>query len=162
MRLCPGVVGRGRFAGDRWVGGDPGRPVAITTTASRDAVAALQKRHGVSAAAERPEAILAGLAVRLVGEAGVRRLLVAGGETSGAVVQALGFDRLAVGAYLGPDLNRLVTPGAAADRDRAQVRKAGACRYHMLEAMRRPQASPAAAAPWPPSSPAPAASSVRT
>jgi uncharacterized protein YgbK (DUF1537 family) len=41
------------------------------------------------------------IALRLV-ERGVRRLVVAGGETSGAVVQALGIESLAIGPAIDP------------------------------------------------------------
>jgi uncharacterized protein YgbK (DUF1537 family) len=47
------------------------------------------------------EACLARIAQGLV-DAGVRRLVVAGGETSGAVVQALGVYRLRIGAAIDP------------------------------------------------------------
>lgn len=47
------------------------------------------------------EAILAAVASRLVA-GGVRRLLVAGGETSGAVVQALGIGALTIGPEIDP------------------------------------------------------------
>lgn len=49
-------------------------------------------------AAAAVERLLSALAVRLVGaEAGFTRLVVAGGETSGAVVSALGLDELVIG-----------------------------------------------------------------
>ena len=129
-----------------------GRAIAVATTASQDAVAALQQSHGVAAAAAKAEAILAALATRLVGDLGVRRLLVAGGETSGAVVQALGVERLDVGAYLGPGLNRAVTTG---ERPIALVLKSGKLGPvemfgQMLEAMRHSQAPPGRDDRWPP------------
>ena len=52
---------------------------------------------GAPAASELVERALAALAVELVA-AGARRLLVAGGETSGAVVSALGVRTLSIGA----------------------------------------------------------------
>lgn len=76
-------------------------PVAIATSASSDDVRLAQERLGRDGAAARAEAILGDIAVRLVGM-GVRRLLVAGGETSGSVVQRLGVERLKIGAYRGP------------------------------------------------------------
>jgi uncharacterized protein YgbK (DUF1537 family) len=45
--------------------------------------------------------VLAQIAVRLV-DAGVRRLVVAGGETSGAVVNALGITGLRIGPQIDP------------------------------------------------------------
>jgi uncharacterized protein YgbK (DUF1537 family) len=47
------------------------------------------------------EAIFAAIALRLVDQ-GVRRLVVAGGETSGAVVNALGVQALAIGPQIDP------------------------------------------------------------
>jgi uncharacterized protein YgbK (DUF1537 family) len=43
---------------------------------------------------------------------GVRRLIVAGGETSGAVVQALGIEALAIGPEIDPGVPWTVVPGA--------------------------------------------------
>lgn len=57
------------------------------------------------ASAEWVEAVLAGVARRAVDDLGVARLLVAGGETSGAVVHALGIHTLR--------LARSVSPGVA-------------------------------------------------
>ncbi len=56
---------------------------------------------GALAAGERVEQAMARLAAGLV-EAGVQRLVVAGGETSGAAVQALGVRRLQIGAAICP------------------------------------------------------------
>jgi uncharacterized protein YgbK (DUF1537 family) len=83
-------------------------PVAISTAADPDSVARLQAAHGRHAVAARAEDILSALAAALVAEAGIRRLVVAGGETSGAVLKALGIDRLEVGPYEGPGLARVV------------------------------------------------------
>ena len=68
----------------------------ISATAEPDVVRRNQERFGVDDAGERVERILAGVAAGLVA-AGVRRLVVAGGETSGAVVGALGVDQLRIG-----------------------------------------------------------------
>ena len=61
--------------------------VLIYSTAEPTAVQAIQSRLGVIAAGQMIEAALAKVARGLV-DAGVDQLLVAGGETSGAVVQA--------------------------------------------------------------------------
>jgi uncharacterized protein YgbK (DUF1537 family) len=45
--------------------------------------------------------VLAQIAMRLV-DAGVRRLVIAGGETSGAVVNALGITGLRIGPQIDP------------------------------------------------------------
>ncbi|RMB82573.1 3-oxo-tetronate kinase [Streptomyces shenzhenensis] len=68
---------------------DPKLPVLVYASASPDELAAVQAQLGVSEAAAQVEELLGTLASRLV-ERGVRRLLVAGGETSGAVTTALG------------------------------------------------------------------------
>lgn len=85
-----------------WAGGPLGSgPVAIATSASPEDVAVAQRKYGRDGAARLAEDILGGLAVALR-ERGVRRFLVAGGETSGAIVERLGIDRLRIGAYQGP------------------------------------------------------------
>ncbi len=83
----------------------PSGPVAIATSAEPEAVATAQERLGRSGAASLAEEILGRLAVGLR-EAGVRRFLVAGGETSGAVVEHLGISRMTVGGYQGPGVAR--------------------------------------------------------
>ena len=50
---------------------------------------------------EQVEQALAALAIAAF-EAGIRRFVVAGGETSGAVAQALGLSRLDIGAEIAP------------------------------------------------------------
>lgn len=76
----------------------PQGPVCITTSDDPARVAQAQAAFGAIAAGRRAEALLGGLAAGLVGR-GVRRLLVAGGETSGAVVGALGITQLRVAPY---------------------------------------------------------------
>ena len=74
-------------------------PVLIASSAEPEAVAALQARHGREAAGRAIEGAMAEIAAGLVA-AGVRRLVVAGGETAGAAV-----DRLGVAAFrLGPEI----------------------------------------------------------
>ena len=76
-------------------------PVLIYSTAEPAAVQAIQSRLGVNAAGQMIEAALAKIAHGLV-NAGVDQLLVAGGETSGAVVQALGIEALRIGPQIDP------------------------------------------------------------
>jgi uncharacterized protein YgbK (DUF1537 family) len=76
-------------------------PVLLYATAAPDRVKAVQAELGVDAAGALVEHTLAELAQGLV-QAGVRRLVVAGGETSGAVVQALGVPQLRIGAAICP------------------------------------------------------------
>jgi len=74
-------------------------PVLIASSSTPEEVAALQSRHGRDAAGHAIEQAMADLAEGLVG-AGVRRLVVAGGETSGAVVDRLGIPGFLVGAEI--------------------------------------------------------------
>jgi uncharacterized protein YgbK (DUF1537 family) len=85
-------------------------PVLVYATATADEVAAVQAELGREHAGALVERCLADIAVGLVG-AGVRRLVVAGGETSGAVVHALGVSRLAVGATIEPGVPWTVAEG---------------------------------------------------
>jgi uncharacterized protein YgbK (DUF1537 family) len=74
-------------------------PVLIASSATPEEVAALQSRHGRDAAGHAIEQAMADIAEGLV-QSGVHRLVVAGGETSGAVV-----DRLKIPAFLvGPEI----------------------------------------------------------
>jgi uncharacterized protein YgbK (DUF1537 family) len=76
-------------------------PVLVCATAAPDAVRAVQARLGAEAAGRWVEEALAAVARGLVG-LGVRQLVVAGGETSGACVQALGLLRLRIGPAIAP------------------------------------------------------------
>lgn len=73
----------------------------LYATAGPDAVHAAQARLGTSEAGAIVEAALAELAVA-ARDLGARRFVVAGGETSGAVTQALGITRLDIGAEIAP------------------------------------------------------------
>jgi uncharacterized protein YgbK (DUF1537 family) len=73
----------------------------VYATAEPAAVQAVQARLGVAQAGALVEHALARIAHGLVG-AGVRQLVVAGGETSGAVVQALGVTQMAIGPQIDP------------------------------------------------------------
>jgi len=73
----------------------------IYATAAPDEVKAVQATLGVDAAGALVERCLAEVA-RGLQEAGVRRFVVAGGETSGAVVQALSVHTLRIGATIDP------------------------------------------------------------
>ncbi|MFC8093021.1 3-oxo-tetronate kinase [Streptomyces sp. NPDC057301] len=76
-------------------------PVLVYSTEAPDTVRAVQGRLGAAEAGELVERTLARVARGLV-DRGVRRLVVAGGETSGAVVQALGIARLRIGPQIAP------------------------------------------------------------
>ena len=76
-------------------------PVLVYASADPASVRAVQDKLGVQAAGALVEKTLAGVARGLV-ERGVRRLVVAGGETSGAVVQALAIERMRIGPQIDP------------------------------------------------------------
>ena len=76
-------------------------PVLVYSTADPAQVQAVQQQWGVQAAGERVEQTLARIAQGLV-RAGVRQLVVAGGETSGACVQGLQINQLQIGAQIDP------------------------------------------------------------
>lgn len=76
-------------------------PVVIAASAPPDRVAALQARLGRDAAGTLIEDALARVAEGLVAR-GVRRMVVAGGETSGAVVSRLGVHSLRIGPEIDP------------------------------------------------------------
>jgi uncharacterized protein YgbK (DUF1537 family) len=78
-----------------------GGPVLIHATSTPDEVKAVQAALGVARSGELVETCLAQIASGLVAQ-DVRRLVVAGGETSGAVVQALGVRSLRIGATIDP------------------------------------------------------------
>lgn len=77
------------------------RPVLFYATAQADEVKAVQRQIGMARAGEMIEHTLSLIARGLV-ESGVRQLLVAGGETSGACVQALGVSQLRIGMQIDP------------------------------------------------------------
>ena len=85
-----------------WACGNLGRkPVLLYATAAPDQVKAAQSRFGTEKVAEAIESAMGEIAKALV-EAGLARLVVAGGETSGAVTTALGIRRLAIGREIAP------------------------------------------------------------
>jgi uncharacterized protein YgbK (DUF1537 family) len=87
-----------------------GRPFVVYSTADPARIAAVQSALGADRAAARIEETFALLARRLVAS-GVRRLVVAGGETSGAVVGALGIEALAIGPQIDPGVPWTTTVG---------------------------------------------------
>ena len=78
-----------------------GGPVLVYSTAAPEAVKAVQERMGVEQAGALMERALSRIARGLVG-LGVRQLVVAGGETSGACVQALGITQMQIGPQIDP------------------------------------------------------------
>lgn len=85
-------------------------PLAIAVSSRPDKVAALQKALGRVGAARLAEKI-AGEVAQGLRALGARKFIIAGGETSGAVLEALGARVLDVGPYEGPGTSRAVTTG---------------------------------------------------
>lgn len=78
----------------------------VFSSAPPATVAALQERHGRDAVAERLDELFGETARRLVAH-GITRLVVAGGETSGAVVSALGLESVVLGPEIDPGVPAL-------------------------------------------------------
>ena len=76
-------------------------PVLVYSTATPEEVKAVQNNLGVEAAGALVENTLAAVAKGLV-DSGVQQLVVAGGETSGACVQALDITQLQIGPQIDP------------------------------------------------------------
>jgi len=76
-------------------------PVLVYSTADAAGVQAAQAQLGQQAAGERMEQVLAHIAQGLV-RLGVGQLVIAGGETSGACVQALHISQMHIGAQIDP------------------------------------------------------------
>jgi uncharacterized protein YgbK (DUF1537 family) len=77
------------------------QPVLVYSTAEAGAVKSVQGRLGVEEAGAMVERTIAAIARGLV-DKGVRQLVVAGGETSGACVQALGIAQMQIGPQIDP------------------------------------------------------------
>ena len=77
------------------------KPVLVYSTAEPDTVRAIQERYGRDEAGAMVEHLLADVARGLAAN-GVTRLVVAGGETSGAVVAGLGVTMLEIGPEIDP------------------------------------------------------------
>ena len=90
---------------------DKAEPVLIYATATPDEVKAVQRELGVNEAGHLVESTLASIA-RGLHERGVRKFVVAGGETSGAVVQALDVRTLRIGAQIDPGVPATATTDA--------------------------------------------------
>lgn len=102
-RLDPLVLVRdGAAAAITWLREQPddAAPIIFATAEPED-VRAAQAELGTARAGQVVEDALAELAV-VARDHGARRFVVAGGETSGAVTQALGVSRLDIGAEIAP------------------------------------------------------------
>jgi 3-dehydrotetronate 4-kinase len=90
-------------------------PVLVYATAEPATVSAVQRQLGADQAGALVEHALSRIAVGLV-QAGVGQLIVAGGETAGACVQALGVTQLRIGPQIDPGVPwcHAVTPSRQA------------------------------------------------
>jgi uncharacterized protein YgbK (DUF1537 family) len=101
------------------------QPILISATAPPEKVAEAQSRLGRERAGAVVEESLAAIA-RGLAAAGVRRFVVAGGETAGAVVQALGVTGLRIGRQIDPGVPWTVSlPGSRGDPALALALKSG-------------------------------------
>jgi uncharacterized protein YgbK (DUF1537 family) len=96
------LAGTGPAAALDWLAAQPADSAPmIYATAAPDDVRAAQDQLGSAIAGALVEDALAALALAAF-DAGRRRFVVAGGEISGAVAQALGLSRLNIGAEIAP------------------------------------------------------------
>ncbi|MGX6446729.1 3-oxo-tetronate kinase [Patulibacter sp. S7RM1-6] len=97
-------VMEGRISADdlvAFLAAHPGEAPLVYSSAAPEDVAAAQARYGRETVSGRLEGLFAATAARLV-EGGVTRVVVAGGETSGAVAQALDLGGLTIGPEISP------------------------------------------------------------
>jgi 3-dehydrotetronate 4-kinase len=109
-----------------WAGEKLGdQPILFAATAPPETVATVQQKLGRERAGALVEGIMAEIAKGLVAR-GVRRLVVAGGETAGAVVQALGVTGLRIGRQIDPGVPWTVSlPGSLGEPPLALALKSG-------------------------------------
>ncbi|WMY11789.1 3-oxo-tetronate kinase [Paraburkholderia phenoliruptrix] len=117
FRIDPLAVARGESVVEqalafarKYMHAENPEPVLIYATASPEQVKATQRELGVTEAGELVERTLASIA-RGLHLQGVRKFVVAGGETSGAVVQALDVRSLRIGEQIDPGVPATTTIG---------------------------------------------------
>lgn len=105
FRVDPLAVAAGRTASEpilAWAQRQPATaPILIYSSAAPDHVRRIQAELGRETAGALIEGVLADVAAGLV-DLGVTRLIVAGGETSGAVVARLGISAIEIGPEIDP------------------------------------------------------------
>ncbi|MBS0518460.1 MAG: four-carbon acid sugar kinase family protein [Proteobacteria bacterium] len=115
LALDTDAICRGEPVGDEalaWAKAKIGAgPILLSASDKPEAVKTLQVKYGVEKSAQAIEKTMAFLARGLV-EAGVGRLVVAGGETSGAVVSALDVKALRIGPEIDPGVPWTASVGA--------------------------------------------------
>jgi uncharacterized protein YgbK (DUF1537 family) len=101
------------------------RPVLISATAPPEEVAAIQEAIGRERAGALVEQTLAAIAAGLA-EKGARRFVIAGGETAGAIVHALGVTGLRIGRQIDPGVPWTISlPGNLGEPPLALALKSG-------------------------------------
>jgi len=88
------------------------KPILIYASATPAEIAKAQAKHGRDKAGVLVERVLARITKGLV-KAGVGKLVLAGGETSGAAVKALGVRGLAIGKQIDPGVPWTMSLGDA-------------------------------------------------
>jgi 3-dehydrotetronate 4-kinase len=100
---------------------DP-NPLLVYTSGSPDEIASNQKTLGIDRAGQLCERFLADVAESFVSD-GIWQLIIAGGETSGAVVTKLGLDLLRIGPEIAPGVPWTLASGPS--REIALALKSG-------------------------------------
>lgn len=88
------------WVADCWSGA-PNDTVLVYSTAPPDSVRAMHERFGIERIGTLVERAMAGIARRLV-EAGAGQLIIAGGETAGECIRALGIEQMQIGPQIDP------------------------------------------------------------
>ncbi|TCL68382.1 3-oxo-tetronate kinase [Rhizobium sp. BK251] len=110
LAIDPGELMTERMTVERaaaWIREQDGRTPIIYSTAAPQSVSAAQDRFGREAVAKAIEGFFAGLA-RHLADTGTRRIVVGGGETSGAIVEALKLTSMQIGPEIDPGVPVLV------------------------------------------------------
>jgi uncharacterized protein YgbK (DUF1537 family) len=94
-----------------WIAAQHGQTPIVYSTAEPKSVSDAQEMFGREVVAARIETFFAGLA-RHLADTGTRRFVVGGGETSGAIVEALGLGSMQVGPEIDPGVPVLIADRA--------------------------------------------------
>jgi uncharacterized protein YgbK (DUF1537 family) len=128
LKLDLGLIesGRAAEAALEWAASRVGsEPILIYSTAAPQEVKAVQAKFGAEAASRLIEQAFGRIAQGLADELGVGRLIVAGGETAGAVVGALGVKRLRIGSEIDPGVPWTMVDSERSERPLALALKSG-------------------------------------
>ena len=110
LSIDPGGLMRGEITVElaaTWIAAQAGQAPIVYSTAEPGSVAEAQQRFGREAVASKIEHFFATLA-RHLADTGTRRFVVGGGETSGAIVEALGLVSMQVGPEIDPGVPVLI------------------------------------------------------